>query len=88
MDATAADRLLNDPVWKEATEAVKNRLVADLEKLELDGSRESREKALEIVRLLHAAKRYHRLLSAQVEHGKLPGKDEEAQKARYRLAGL
>lgn len=82
-----AERLLTDPAFTSAVEALKSDLVRQLEDAEIDGSRESKERVLELVRLLQVGRQYQRLLWAQVDRNKLTSHEAE-RRARYRQAGL
>ena len=84
---TNAERLLNDPAFRESMDAMKADLLRELESLALDGSREGEQAAAEIGRKYQTLRRFERSLWGRVENNKLK-KPEEHMQARYKAAGI
>ena len=66
-----AERLLEDPAFRDALEGIERQIVETLKGVQLDGKPDTERYVLELVRCLQAQARQSRFLWQQVEHGKL-----------------
>jgi hypothetical protein len=67
--ATDAQRLLDDPAFRESSELLEKGIIDRLKQTQLDGKVETERYILELVRTLQSAHRYQRLLWNAVEAG-------------------
>ena len=72
-----ADRLLNDPAFIAANEAIEKQIVDRLKSTQLDGRPETDNYCLELVRSLQAMARHQRMLWSWVDSGKVAASDIE-----------
>lgn len=79
--AKAAERLLDDPAFRDATESIERSIIDKLKSIQLDGKPETERYVLELVRCLQASARQSRWLWTQVEHGKLAEHELDKRKA-------
>ncbi len=82
-----AQRLLDDPAFRESAESLERQIVDRLKSTHLDGSEATERYVLELVRCLQSSERFSKLLWSQVAHGKL--EQHELEKKRvFRKGGI
>ena len=84
--AAHAQRLLDDPAYIEASQAIERKIVTQLKATQLDGKAETERYLLELVRTLQAHDRYQRLLWATIDAGKVA--DNMVEKKKLFRSGL
>lgn len=80
MRTDAAERLLNDPIFRESCEAIREQIVKRLESVNMDGKEETNLYVLELVRTLQAQIRQEKLLWQAISFGK--AKEEELERRK------
>jgi uncharacterized alpha-E superfamily protein len=84
--AANAKRLLEDPVFIEAGEAIERKILGNLKSAQLDGKADTERYVLELVRMIQAHDRYQRLLWATVDAGKVA--DDLVERKRMFRGGI
>lgn len=84
---TAADRLINNPDFREVVGALAAEVLRDMESLVLDGSRDCERHAAELCRKYQLVREMERSLWTQRELEKLKPADQQ-KRERYAKAGI
>jgi hypothetical protein len=82
-----AQRLLDDPAFRDSSDALERQIVEKLKSVQLDGTEATERYVLELVRCLQSAARFSKLLWSQVENGKLQEHELERKKL-FRKGGI